>query len=458
MTVAARVATATLLTCGGLLAGAAPSTAGVSLQAQTTATAVHVSVTQRPASSIITASLLDDAVAYAAGDFDSEGSSEALAAPAFPGRLVVQGPELLCSELFSCPATPPAYPLLADASYPRRQHDTATASGQPTGSGPFVVTPLSATASATADGNTGTTAGATTSLLAGTPGAVTVGASSASTTVAGAGHGVRLRVQSTVTDVSIAGIVHIDTVAARDDITVAAGSKPVDTPSITVSGVTVAGQAASIDERGVHVPGGDTPPVSQQLDQAGVSVRLVGTHHVDTRSGARSDATALEIDVAVPVSGVPYVPNPLPALPPPFDQVPQLPGVDANGTYLARVTLGAVGAAAGFGTDPTFDLGGFGTIPSPAAQAGGASTAGSTTAGAPGSLGSQLGASGSAPAGAPHVAAPQAGGFRGFLDGFDRGQVDTLYAVLALGTAVMFIGWRGAVLLRHGPPRARRRR
>src|SRR3954463_12704920 len=184
MSVAGRVTTVGLFALAPLLPGTAPATADVFLQAQTTATAVHVTVTQQPAASIITASLFDDAVAYAAGDYDSGGSSEALAAPAFPGRLVVQGPQLLCSEVFDCPVSPPSYPLLADASYPRRPHDRATASGQPMGSGPFVVTPVSAGAAAGAAGNSGTTTGANASLLAGTPGAITIGASSASSTVA----------------------------------------------------------------------------------------------------------------------------------------------------------------------------------------------------------------------------------------------------------------------------------
>src|SRR4051812_16373436 len=211
---ASRVATAGLLALAPVLPLAAPASADVFVQAQTTATAVHVSVTQQPAGSIITASLFDDAVAYAAGDYDSGGSSEALAAPAFPGRLVVQGPQLLCSEVFDCPAAPPSYPLLADASYPRRPHDRATASGQPMGSGPFVVTPVSAGAAAGAAGNSGTTTGAKASLLAGTAGAVTAGASSATSTVTQTSDGLRVRVASTVSDVSIAGLVHIASVAA----------------------------------------------------------------------------------------------------------------------------------------------------------------------------------------------------------------------------------------------------
>src|SRR5256885_1437919 len=110
MSGAGRVTAVGLLVLAPMLPGAARATADVFLQAQTTATAVHVTVTQQPAASIITASLFDDAVGYAAADYDSGGSSEALAAPAFPGRLVVQGPQLLCSEVFDCPVSPPSYP------------------------------------------------------------------------------------------------------------------------------------------------------------------------------------------------------------------------------------------------------------------------------------------------------------------------------------------------------------
>src|SRR3954464_15154832 len=410
MTVAGRAAAVGLLGLAPLLPATDAASADVFLQAQTTATGVHVTVTQQPAGSIITASLFDDAVAYAAGDYDSGGSSEALAAPAFPGRLVVQGPQLLCSEVFDCPAAPPAYPLLADASYPRRPRDTAAASGGPIGSGPFVVRPLAAGAKASAAGNNGATTGAQTSLLSGTPGAVSIGASSASSTVTEVGSGLHVQVASNLSDISIGEVVHIAAIRARDDITVSPGKRPLDVPTVTVTGVNVAGQPATIDERGVHVAGRDGPSVSRQLERSGVQVRLVGTHRADTATGARSDAAALEIDVALPVSGVPYVPNPLPTLPPPFDQVPQLPGVNANGTYLARVTLGAVGAAAGYGQEPSFPLGSFGTVGTPATSdrsAGG----GSTDAGAPTSLGGQLG--GTPPAGAvpaPQVAAPQAGG------------------------------------------------
>jgi hypothetical protein len=453
MAVASRCLTVAVLLVLPLLAGASPARADVFLQAETTATAVHVTVTQQPAGSIITASLIDDAVAYAAGDFDSGGTSEALAAPAFPGRLVVQGPELLCSELFSCPAQPPAYPLLADASYPRRAHDRAQLGGSRMGSGPLVVTPLTADATARSDGNTATTSGGSASVLAGTPAAITIGASHAGSTVTSTARALHLVVESLLDDVTIAGVVHVRALHAIDDITIAAGRRPVDHPTITLSGVTAAGQAATIDHDGVHVAGQRGPSVSRQLTQAGVRIRSVGVHRADTATGGRSDATGLQIDVAVPVSGVPYVPNPVPTLPPPFDQVPALPGVNANGTYVAHVTLGAVGAAAGLGTEPTFHLGGFGTVPTPAgtSSSAGGSTVTSAAGGTP-----QL-PKAAAPRGStaspPQVAAPHSGGFRGLLDGLTSGDVRTIYAVLALGGLAMFVGWRGSVLLRHGLPR-----
>jgi hypothetical protein len=220
----------------------------VVFQAQTTATAVHITVVQRPAGSLITASLFDDAVAYAAGNLDGDGSSEALASPAFPGRLVVQGPALLCSQVFTCPTDPPEYPLLADASYPRQAHDRATAAGTPMGAGPFVVSPLDATATASATTNLGRTSGGAVSLLAGTPGALTAGATRAVSRVRAVGRDLLVRVESHVSDIRIGDLVSIDAVHATDRIAIRPGHHPTDHPSVTVSGVTVAGHRASIDE------------------------------------------------------------------------------------------------------------------------------------------------------------------------------------------------------------------
>ena len=433
---------AALLSAGPVAAdnSAAATTADVVLQAQTAATAVHLTLTQQPASSIITASLVDDATAYAASAFDSTGGSEAQSAAVYPGNLVVQGPALFCTQVFTCPFTPPDYPLLADASYPRRNHAQAS-SDQPTvGSGPVVVSPSTSTATAAADHNTATTATGATQLMAGTPVAITVGASSALTRVTTTASSVVAHVESTVSDITIAGLVHIGSVRAVDDITMVHTGKPVDVPHIVVSGVTVAGVAAQIDERGIHVGGQNGPALTQRVAQQGIDIRTVGVQRTDTGSLARSDATALSLTFSLPVSGLPYVPNPLPA---PFDAVP---GVNANGTYVGYVTLGAVGAVAGANAEPAFALGGafpLASTPTPP------SAANASLADNP-----LLGVSSAPPPAAPMVSGPTSL-VRTVLDGFTTDLAD-LYAVLALGTVLLFIGWRASVALRRTRPAAGR--
>jgi len=451
MATAGRACTVLALAIAPMFVGLPAAHAETFFQVETSATAVHIAVTQEPASSIITASLFDDAVAYASSGFDSGGSSEALAAPAFPGRLVVQGPQLLCSQLFSCPVTPPDYPFLADASYPRQSHDTAQASGKPTGAGPFVVTPVRATASASEHANQAATEAGRTDLLAGTPGAVTVGASTATTTVTTHGRRTVVTVAATASDVTVAGLVHIASVHAVDRVVVAAGRRPVAHPNVTVHGVTVAGHTASIDDSGVHVDGVGSDALLRQIDQRGVTIRAVGTQRHTSRTATHSQAVGLSIDVALPVSGVPYIPNPLPPLPPPFDQIPTLPGVNANGTYVGHVSIGAVGAAAGVGTQPTFDLG---DVTPTVGALGGPNDRGSAAAAGSAPLGGndlvdQLATGATAP---PSIAAGRPV-LRGFADLIGKSQLETLYAVLALGSLGLFVGWRAAVAVRTGRSR-----
>lgn len=452
MATAGRACTVLALAAAPMFVGVPAAHAESFFQVETSATAVHIAVTQEPASSIITASLFDDAIAYASSGFDSGGSSEALAAPAFPGRLVVQGPQLLCTQLFSCPTSPPDYPLLADASYPRQSRDTAQVNGQPTGAGPFVVTPLRATAEASATGNAASTEAGHSDLLAGAPGAVTVGTSAATTSVRNTGRRTVVIVTATAADIDIAGLVHIASVRAVDRVVVAAGRRPVAHPTVTVSGVTVSGHSASIDERGLHVAGTDADALRRKVSQRGVTIRTVGTQRHTIGNGSRSQAVALSVDVALPVNGVPYIPNPLPPLPPPFDQIPALPGVNANGTYVSHISIGAVGAAAGVGTQPDFALP-AGTLPtSPSTDSVPSGTNGPARSAplAGNDLVGKLATT--SPEAAPSLAGePRV--LRGFVDLVSKSQLETLYAVLALGSLSLFIGWRAAVSFRTGRSR-----
>ncbi|HMC71959.1 MAG TPA: hypothetical protein VKJ07_22575, partial [Mycobacteriales bacterium] len=247
-------------------------------------------------------------------------------------------------------------------------------------------------------------------------------------------------VESLLTNIGIGGLVHVRSIHAVDDITVSAAGKPVDTPHVTIAGVTVAGQPAQVDEAGIHVAGHDGPALTQRVAAQGVDIRTVGTTRDDTSSLARSDATGLVVTFSLPVSGLPYVPNPLPA---PFDQVP---GVNANGTYVGYVTLGSVGAVAGANEEPTFALGGTFPLTSP----------GGPTAPTAGALADNplLGTPGVAAVQAPQVP-PQVSFIRSVLDGFTTDLAD-LYAALALGTVMLFISWRVAVVVRRSRPPAGR--
>jgi hypothetical protein len=433
-----RLLAAAALVSGPLVIAAAPASADSLFQGQTAATAVHVTITQQPASSIITASLIDDAFAYAASAYDSSGGSEALASSVYPGKLVVEGPALFCSEVFTCPAAPPNYPLLADASYPRATDAHADANQQPLGSGPFVVTPADATAQASATGNSGQTAAGRISLLAGTPVAVTVGASTASTKLVSTVGSITEQVASDVADVTIGGLVHIGSVATTDNITVKPGSKPTNTPHVVVTGVSVAGQPASIDESGLHVAGQNGPELGRQLAAQGIAIRTVGTTKTDAPDAARSDATGLEVDFTLPVSGTPYIPNPLPS---PFDVIP---GVNANGNYVGRITLGAVGAVSATELQPSFDLGGFPLTNAIPSTPSGAVTAPATSTG---DLLQQLA---TAPPAAPQL--PARSTLHAVLEAFS---LSDLYAALALGTVGLFLGWRLLPLIRRTRSAAR---
>jgi hypothetical protein len=445
MAVASRAVLAVLITGGPLLLPG-PADAAVYYRAQTTATAVHLRLTQEPAGSIITASLFDDAIAYAAGDFETSGGSEALAAPAFPGKLVTQGPGMLCTQIFECPADPPDYPLLADASYPRREHDSVAASDGPLGAGPIALTPLRATATATAAGHDAGTSSGPITLLGGTPVAIGIGNGSAASSVVSRAGSLQVHVESRLTDVTIGGLLRIGSLRSVDDIDLRPGSRPANTAHIVVDDVTVAGQAAVIDDEGVHVAGIDGPALGRRLTTKGIDVRTVEAHRSTTSTTGRSDATALLVDLALPVDGLPYVPNPLPPLPPPFDQIPAVPGVNANGTYVAQVALGSVGAVAGLGRDGDFELGDIDPLPNdPAPETpGGDSRAGGPLAG-PDLVDSLT----DTPGQLPPAVAPQQGVLRGFFDRISAAAVEQLYAVMALGSIGLLLGWRATVALRR---------
>lgn len=442
------------VTWAATIAGAASvAQAGSStsyFSATTTAAAIHVSFAQTPADSIITGSLINDAAGYATSGFDSGGSSEAAAAPFYPGSLVVGGPGLLCSDLFTCPFTPPAYPLLADASYPQRPSAHIASAEPNVGLGTVLsLTPSTATAQAHVDGNQSATRTGAVSLLGGTPLAISVASSTASTLVRTHHSAMTVRVTSAVSNLKVGSLLRIASVRTTDSITLRHGHVPVDQPRVAISGVTVAGAPATITATGIHLAGHHLASLATKLNHSGIKVHTLGIARTDHATGARSSAGGVEIDFAVPVTKAPYIPNPLGGLP----GVGQIPGVDLKGTYVGVVQIGGAGAA--------------GTVHEqrnasalPPASTGGRSSLGK------GSSGIGSGPAGSVvqvepppvaiPASPVVAATPQSD--RLLLLALSRDDLMTLYLVLAFGTAAIFLGWRGTAARRRRPALTGRRR
>jgi hypothetical protein len=407
--------------------------------ATTTASAIHVSFTQSPAASIITGSLVNDAAGYATSGFASGGSSQAAAAPLYPGTLVVGGPGLLCTDLFTCPIAPPAYPLLADASYPRSPNARVSTSKPHSVGKVLSVTPSLATAHAHTGDNAATTSTGRVSLLGATRLGVSVGSSEASTRTTTHGDVLRVRVRSAVSDIAVGPLLRIGEIRTTDLLTLRPGHAPVDRPRVTVGQVTVAGQKATITRHGIEAAGhGVGSSLATKLVRSGVVVRSLGVTRTDHANSARSSAGGVEIDFAAPVKGVPYIPNPLSGLP----GLDQIPGVDLKGTYLGVIQLGGAGAAGAVQHQR-----GLPALP-PASTTGRSPHAGT------------VGHSGAAPASvqpppsvapSPVVAVAPPSTPATLFSSLSRISLMTLYLVLALGTAGLFLAWRGTVSYRRRP-------
>jgi hypothetical protein len=309
-------------------AGPASATGSVpgSFDLSATAVGVVVQSTQQPASSVVTAGLVDSTVAFSSSSLSSYGTSQSRAAAVYPGDLVAGGPALLCANLFPCPVAPPDYPLLADAAYPSRP--SAAAGAAPVGS---------AQAHAAQHAAQGTAATAATSAAA--PVVVRIGSGAVTTHVwvdAGGAHAVS---RSALKDLSI-GPLRISALEAVDAVDVSAAGVVRDRPRLTLGVVTFNGQSASVDDRGVHVAGQDASAPNQALAAQGLTARLVTTSRQDARGAARSAAAGLLVTFSVPVAGLPQVPG-----------VPSL-----NRAYVGSALIGGAGAAVAAAELPALDL------------------------------------------------------------------------------------------------------
>jgi hypothetical protein len=263
----------------------------------TAGAAVQVISTQKPAFSIATGDLVDQTLGLVDSDFGSS-TSQARAASYYPGDLIAQAGQLICGQFGPCPFAPPAYPLLAEASWPTVQHATA---GQGAG-----------TSQAAADvrGNEASTSGA-----AGPSSGLLVGSISSSTRTAVQVDGLHVHVATTLQDIGF-GPLALSSVRVTDDVLVRPDGTRTAKPRVAASGATVGGQPVEL---------GSTPVPA--LAEKGLAVRVVGANS----AGARSGAIGVRIDISMPVNGV-------------GAPLPGLPSLDR--TYVGSIVLGQVSVVA----------------------------------------------------------------------------------------------------------------
>lgn len=212
-------------------------------------------------------------------------NARAVASTLWPGNLFGEGLHQINENI-------PPYPVKAESRYPDKPY---SAQG-PDGGDLTRSAALGLDAFAQADGTP-----------TNKPGVATIGnvTSSSAATVTDKDVAVGTAV-SAVHDVSlIAGLIHIGAVTTR--LTASAdGNHPIPTGSTTVTGLTVAGQSFTVDDKGVHAgPQGSALPelsTPQELtDKLGISIK--GIVQSSTKSGDRATSTAsglvIRVDTAV---------------------------------------------------------------------------------------------------------------------------------------------------------------
>ena len=147
--------------------------------------------------------------------------------------------------------------------------------------------------------------------------------------------------ESRLTGVRIIGaLMTIDSITSISDVHFTVGGDAVGTSSTTVQGAKVLGRPVTIDDKGVHGENGDDS-AAQQLQSAGLSVRLVGAKNgADSKGFMTASSEGLIIEYKRDLqTGV--------QLPPPPPGNPLLPtSPNLNGTYFVHYNLATVSSRA----------------------------------------------------------------------------------------------------------------
>lgn len=286
--------------------------------------------------------------------FDSSGTAEGRASSYYAGGGGSNAVSLLCLAGFPCsqfPGLPPEYPFSATAEWPSKPDASPQASGNDAG---FIPGLTPGTVKAHADRKYVETI-ASANGFSSVPGSAQ---SATSTTRQEFVKGVLVvRAESVVKGISIGGgVIKIDEVRAVS-VARADGKKLLgDESTVTVTGVTVAGQPGAIDDRGVHVAGQSDNALVKGANDAlkvlasqGITARVVGVSRTVDRAAGSLQATASGVQVSYShkASGIP---TPPPGVPPdPFPGVP-----NPNRVYYGTMLLGAAGTSI-YADDTRFD-------------------------------------------------------------------------------------------------------
>lgn len=176
--------------------------------------------------------------------------------------------------------------------------------------------------------------------------------------------------EATVAGVRIlGGLVRIGSIVSRSHLTVGGTSEPEVSSTTEVAGVSVAGIAAQITDRGLILGDPDTPlgPLLQQLTSVvadllqglGLTIATLPTEQGDENGIPFARSSGLTIEFTTPLAGLPPIP------------IPVLGDVDLNGDYGVRIQIGTTGVR---GFADTFDDDGT-PDPSPPTSSGGGSGA-----------------------------------------------------------------------------------
>lgn len=284
----------------------------------------------------------------------------ALASPAYPGDTVAHLGTAL--QTFGVPIPIPNYPIVAESNYPPTPDKGASTTFSSGGVG---------------EGRSDTSAtGAdvyATSLAQSIPQLLDVASTDTHNNLTIAADKVVSTATSHVGSITIAGVVTIDgIVGAAQATSDGASAKP--TATLNIGKVTVSGQAAYIDDSGVHVVGqgaGDAvvPGVQQMVNGLfqtdGLTVRTISPK-ITTNAGAATasaGALAITLDRTFPALGVPGEPAlELPGAPPVVLGTPDLPTHTTILLGEARVGVNATGIEVSVPTPSLPDVGAGSTV------------------------------------------------------------------------------------------------